>query len=302
MKANFEEIIDRSKSNICPHLALKGDIESYAAFPSVMNACHRGHFSITPKISHQNTFCLSPNFISCPIFQNNQTNKFPRDLQYKYFGIPRRIKKILTIGLFGILIFSLVLLIIFWEEIETKFYWITPTNEGPISLASGETFQENLHTDIPKNEELFDTEITPDFTEVLSTAFPPTPAITKSDPVLTLDTPIGGVHQFIIHRAQEGESLQYLADLHKTSSEAILAVNEDLITPLWVDWVVVVPVNTEDVGKFPKFTAFQIKEEGITLGKLADKLEVPLEEMSLYNNIDPDHILHEGEWILIPRN
>lgn len=302
MKANFEEEKVCSKPNICPHLALKGDVESYAAFPSVINACHRGPYSITPKISHQNTFCLGQNFLNCPIFQNDPGKKFPRDLQYRHVRFPGRTNKFIVVGLFAILILSLGLFFIFREGIETESFWIFPKEYGPITSSSEEVIYIESSTITPQIEDLFHSEFTAVFTEALPTVTPTEPAQREIDPVLALDTPIGGEHHFLIHRVLEGESLQYLADLHKTTREAILAVNADMITPLWVDWIVVIPVNTEDVGKFPKFSAFQIKEEGITLVTIADKFEGSVEEMSLYNNIDPEHILHEGEWILVPRN
>ncbi len=53
------------------------------------------------------------------------------------------------------------------------------------------------------------------------------------------------------HRVAEGESLQVFANLYNTSVEAIRNVNYDLIAPLWIDWLVVIPMNTMDVSGIP---------------------------------------------------
>ena len=296
MQTEFKK--DNIQPDICPHLALKGDIESYAAFPSTINACHKGTYAITPKISHQNAFCLSHDFAKCPNFHSDLGKKFRKDIQYRSTKFPNRIVKISLLSLLGISILLLGFYLFFRQGNITEPFWIIPTSYEASALSSGDDTPQDLLTSTHQIKE--HTAIIAQLPGLVSTVQPSIPAPTEFDPVLALDTPIGGEQQFIIHRIAEGESLQYLADRHNTTIDAIISVNEDLITPLWVDWVVVIPVNTDGIAELPKLKAFQIQEEGITVEKLAAQFDAPIEKMSLYNNIDSEHILHKGEWLLIP--
>jgi len=302
MKSIPKELTENSTPNICPHLALRGDTDSYAAFPSSINACFRGSHPVTPMIAHQRFFCLTQNHIDCPFYKNKEERKFPKDIQYKTAGLSRKQKGLLLIGISGFLIVMVFLFFIFgegWQNLQKNFVPTQTQNAVSIPTEVGQRF---LFTDTPQIEEAIGTEVTPGSFESSPTAILLIPSPTNIDPVLALDTPIGGEYQFIIHRVLEGESLQYYADLYKTSVEAILDVNEDIVLPLWVGSMVVIPINTVDVANFPSFFPHQIREEGTTIGALADELVVPIEEMTFYNNIDSEHILHEGEWLLIPRN
>jgi len=302
MKFNLKEIDENPKPNICPHLALKGDIDSYAAFPSSINVCNRGHQSVTPTISHQRFFCLTPNHVDCPYFQSGEAEKFPKDIQYQTQGLSGNLKRILLFATLGVLLTMVVLLFIFGEGWRNQQSGFVATQTLKVGFFPTGVDQRIFPTDTPQIDEMVETTRTPESFDVSPTTLIEVPTPTNPDPVLALDTPIGEEVQFIIHRVLEGESLQYFADRYKTSTEAILAVNENLILPMWVGWVVVIPLNTADVAKFPTFVPHQIEEEGISISALADILTVPIEELAFYNNIDTGHILHEGEWVLVPRN
>lgn len=300
MKSNLKETNENPKPNICPYLALKGDTDSYAAFPSPINVCNRGHHSVTPTISHQRFFCLTPNHVDCLYFQSGEAEKFPKDIKYKTQGFSGNLKRILLLGTLGVLLTMVALLFIFGEGWRNHKNGFVATQTLKVVFFPTEVDQRILLTDTPQIDEMIETGSTPESIEISPTASIIIPTPTNLDPVLALDTPIGGEVQFIIHRVLEGESLQYFADRYKTSTEAILEVNENLVLPLWVGWVVVIPLNTDDVAKFPAFVPHQIEEEGISMNALAEQLTVPIEELAFYNNIDTGHILHEGEWLLIP--
>lgn len=298
MKFKKQPGIINAESEICPHLALKGDKESFAAFPSSINACYHGNAPTAPKFSHQRTYCLSLNHVDCTFYKNETIKKFPKELRFRdqrYFG---KIKSILFLGIFGIL----TVLVIF--QIAFRGGWV--------SKLIGNKIAQTQKIDLPAAEEestgtskissVVETEIATQSNEVLKTKSPGVEPTSGPDPILDLDTPIGGEQKFIIHRVLEGESLQYLADRYGTSPQAILTVNDNIISPLWVGWIVVIPMETTDVEGFPSFSAYQIDIEGITLERFAAKLDIPPEELSLYNNIEEEHILHHSEWLIIPRN
>lgn len=302
MKHHQKPINQNHESHICPHLALKYDIATYAAFPSSINACYRGSNPATPKISLQRTYCLSPNYVNCPFNTNENIKKFPKEMRYRAQRIFGKSKSILLLGIFSIL----AVLVIFQIAFDGK--WINPIASNSFSQSpttnSASIREENssLSTDTDQIANLVKTETTTLSAEILLTKSPEAESTKKPDPVLDLDTPIGSEQKFLIHRVLEGESLQYLADRHNTSLQAIMSVNENMVSPLWVGWIVVIPINTKDVDELPSFSAYQIDEEGITMKKFAEQLGITAQDLSFYNNIEEEHILHQGEWLLIPRN
>lgn len=303
MKANLEDISKNPQQLICPHLALKGDVESYAAFPSSINACYRCHQPVTPNINHQRSYCLSSNYLNCQLLQNEGIKKFPKDLKYRkntWFG-NLNVKKL--IGLSGIVLIIVLITVISGSVMRKRYVGVNETPSKNMDLSSTNVNSSNHPSDdTPHISESSEVDVIADATEKLPTVSTEPPTQTKTDPILALDTPIGGEYQFIIHRVLEGESLQYLADLHNTNTDAIVRINKNLITPLWVGWVVIIPVNIENVNELPAFTAHQIEEKEISVSGLAEKFDVLADEIAFYNNIDPGHILHEGEWLVISSN
>lgn len=118
---------------------------------------------------------------------------------------------------------------------------------------------------------------------------------------MRLGTPIGRDIIFIIHRVVEGEALGQYASRYNTTEEAIRAVNYNMPSVLFIDWLLVIPLDRTDTTGLPAFQPLQIEEGGITLEALARQLGVEAEDISLYNDIEPEHILLPGEWILVPR-
>ena len=211
-------------------------------------------------------------------------------------------KPFLIPGIFGILAVVVIIQII----IRTDWiHQIINNSNSQSSISSSTPIVEehpSLSTDIDQIAGIVETETITQSSETVKTKSPEVEPTKKPDPVLALDTPIGRDQKFIIHRVIEGESLQYLADRYNTSPQAIMTVNDDIISPLWVGWIVVIPMNTTDVDGLPSFSAYQIDNEGITLERIAAQLDVSAEQLSLYNYIEEEHILHKGEWLIIPRN
>lgn len=302
MKIKHQTTIIDPESEICPHLALVGDNESYAAFPSSINACYRGKNPATPKFSHQRAFCLSSNHDNCPVKKSDEIRKFPKEIRFTSQRFLARMKPFLIPGIFGILAVVVIIQII----IRTDWiHQIINNSNSQSSITSSTPMVEehrSLSTDIDQIAGIVETETITQSSEPVKTESPEVEPTKKHDPILALDTPIGRDQKFIIHRVVEGESLQYLADRYNTSPQAILTVNDDIISPLWVGWIVVIPMNTMDVDGLASFSAYQIDNEGITLERIAAQLDVSAEQLSLYNYIEEEHILHQGEWLIIPRN
>ena len=294
MEHDQKPIKINSDSYSCPHLSLRYDAATYSAYPSINNACYRGQRPETPKISHQRTFCLSPKYINCAFLNNQEIKKFPREIKYKFHNRYQNLHTKIILGILAVL-----------AAVTIVYIWAVGRNElGGILEKPSQTpmISHTVSTaDAPKAAEIAAVNtIIPTFEPISTESSKPiTPTV--PDPILALETPIGGQIQFIIHRVLEGESLQYFADQYNTSREAISAANKNLILPLWVGSIVVIPVNTNDRSEIPAFLTHQIEDEGITVTLLAEKFSVQRERLAFYNNLETEHVLHQGEWLLIPQ-
>ncbi|MFU8827431.1 MAG: hypothetical protein ACNA70_08060 [Brevefilum sp.] len=129
----------------------------------------------------------------------------------------------------------------------------------------------------------------------------PSPTRTRRPPVMNLNTPIGRELKFIIHRVQEGEAMGQYASRYNTSEAAIRAVNYAMPTVLFIDWLIVIPLDVTDATGLPAFQPIQMETGGLTVELFARQLGVDPEDINFYNDFDPNRILQPGEWVLIPR-
>lgn len=217
----------------------------------------------------------------------------PKEIQHKTKGLSKK-ARILIIG--GFIIAVIVTLIVLFST-----GWLTI----PAGFIEGSpTLTQSTPNPVATTPAVFTTSpiiqtLSPTQTPALPT--PPSPTVTKEDPVLALETPIGDEVKFIIHRVEEGETLGIFADQYNTTVDAITAINHDLIVPLWAQWLVVIPLDITDVSALPAFEPYQVEVEGILLREMAEEVSASLEDMVYYNAVDADHVLHKGEWLLIPR-
>ncbi|MBW6465128.1 MAG: LysM peptidoglycan-binding domain-containing protein [Brevefilum sp.] len=281
----------------CPYIGLLGDAVTFSDFPAQMNACHHVDPVSTPDLYHQRSFCLSPAFVDCPIYQNDHGIRMPKAIQFRSRTLAKKKKEFLIyIGL-GVIVLTIIFGLLFISN------WLPSASitDVPEETGISQTFSE---TAVTRTQELVKATLpqvtaTPARTLVSATQEPPTP--THEPQNLVLDSPIGKEYQFIIHRVAEGETLQFFADQYNTSIEAITAVNYDLISPLWIDWMVIIPLNSIDVTNLPAFEAYLAQQQSIPLRELAPQLSVSLEDLAFYNNISTDYVITEGEWLLVPR-
>ena len=303
MKSNSEDKINHFTHNTCPYLGLSGDPETFSAVPSDWNVCHHVTPISTPKFNQQKNFCLQTEYTTCPIYNSPSGQKMLKSIQSQKRGLSKSEKKrirrivisvIALLLLSGIMISSLLgvdLIRFFSQDMNTP-----QSNHKELSQNTSQSPQPTASDEL-SIETITKTSTEPPRTPIAQLTSTPTDV----DPILALDTPIGDENQFIIHRVEEGESLQIFADFYNTSVEAIRNVNYDLIAPLWIDWLLVIPVNTTDVSGIPTFEPYQVEVERIPIEQLSEQLSIPLSDIILYNNLDAEHVLKQGEWLLIPR-
>lgn len=119
-------------------------------------------------------------------------------------------------------------------------------------------------------------------------------------PLHLLETPFGAERQFLLHRVLEGERLVLLGRVYQTNVEAIRAVNYNLTSVLWINTVLVIPLNQTDVTGVRPMTAYDIRAEGITIKALALEQGVSLDALCALNDLPTSHLFHSGEWVILP--
>lgn len=117
----------------------------------------------------------------------------------------------------------------------------------------------------------------------------------------SLDVPVGRGQLFIIHKVINGENLSTLADTHSTSLEAIMAVNYQLNVPIKIDAVIIIPLQKKDTQGLSIFEPYQVTATQITAEALANELDTDSLLFKYVNDLKDGDLLHQGDWILVPR-
>ena len=132
------------------------------------------------------------------------------------------------------------------------------------------------------------------------TVSPPVPLETSDQVhVFTLDTPIDKNNKLIIHRVAAGESIDQYASKFNTSIDAIRAINSNLASVLFIDQILVIPIDIFDVSNLPIFEAYQVNVNVLSVQNIVNQLSVAMDAFRLYNNIPLNHIFDSGEWVLV---
>jgi len=294
--------MDSDGQDICPHLALKEDDGTVSSYPSQLNACYHVQPVNTPNLMYQQKFCLSKNFKECQIFKANAKVKMPKDLQIEGPSLWSDKKRVFR--LIGILVIIVMILL----GILFKDFWLS----GIANILGGNNVVLPDATPLvifqsPTSRFVKDATPTLSITEINPSETPapemltPTATFTNTKPPLALETPIGGSYKFIIHQVVEGESLPLYASRYQTSLEAIQAVNGGFEFPIQIGDFVIIPVDLIDVSDLPTFEPYQVKVD-ILVDELAIELNVSIDDLTLYNNIDLGTLLQKGDWIIVPRD
>jgi hypothetical protein len=291
--------MENSVQPFCPHLGLKSDLTTSFSFPSKGNVCYHAKGRPTPELEYQRATCLSAMHINCPVYKSPPGVKLPDNIRQ-----PRDIKKVKPKH---ILWFGLVILVIsgLWLSLTYREQLFSQINQ--IIVPAWQQTQQALPSELPPSPTTVDftpthtQPVTPTATTTNTPEPTPSPTHTKVPVILALGIPIGSEIQFLMHRVVEGEAIGQFANRYNTTEAAIRAVNYDMPSVLFIDWILVIPLNIEDASELPAFQPIQIEEGGISVEAFARQLDVDIEDISYYNHVDPARILQPGEWILVPR-
>lgn len=292
----------------CPYLGIQFDPKSHYTFPSELHRCFHTQPVGSPMETHQARACLTSSHDKCPVFNQAEGQKMPPELNREQSTLWHSKKLVFSLaGLLAVFLLIIVISSVFRKgnsakeaqsEIPT---WTSVVNqagqESATALALIGTLDEMANTP------------TPTLNQPTKTATPaPSPTITFT-PTITLtptsthglDVVIGETYKFVIHRTGDGESVQMYADLYNTTPQAIYDSNYLMPVPIWINWLIIIPVDIQDTSALPAFEAYMVEKDAVRLDLLADELDVKLRDLMLYNNLEVDHLLNYGDWLLIPR-
>jgi hypothetical protein len=302
MEKNEEEIKGK-KVKICPSLGSCDDPDTARGYPTKQNCCYRVKPVGIVKVDHQAHFCLTADYAKCPAFQKAEGASFPDDLVYHEATLFRGENKnsakpivilgtiLIVLGLAIWQMFSMGLL--HWNVAFPIFTQTTKVAAlATPSLANGIT---PTFTSMPP---------TPTSTSIPSSTPVPTNTLSAISAITlpgnTLETPIGFETKFIIHRVLDGESFTMLAQRYNTSVGAIKAVNVGAPDILWVDSLMVIPINQTEAAGLPALKPFQVDKD-IQVEDLAKELSTELAEFEQLNGLQDGQMLKAGDWVLLPQ-
>jgi len=292
--------MENQSTNICPYLGMKDDPTTPVGYPSTYNVCHHTKRHEIPNLNYQRSTCLKARFRKCPIYNLVDEKWMPKSIRYrsnKLFNFSRKIKIILLIIL---LLIGIGLIFVFYHHWAPKVTQaLLPSWQKTQDFRTYQPLPSIPVSQMPDQNAVGLSTPDPTATATQQPSGTPTRRIIPS--ILALDTPIGADVQFVIHRVRTGESLFQYAREYNTNVDAIRAVNYNLPSILFVNWVVVIPVGIEDPTGLPAFEAFQVTMRGLTVDALAEELSVEPENLAKYNNVPTDYKFSPGEWILLPR-
>ena len=276
-------------NSTCPYLGLEDDADTSLAFPSIWNTCHRGRRIVSPSLQYQGEYCLGENHRNCVVFTAEQaTLPLPHRLRASH-GHANMYRRGPFRSLVLIFIGILVLAGLGWGFFAQG-YILPKVIEIPSSTMTALMTLAATYTAAPTATPTFAMTVTPK--PVLTDQ-----AVSKRQ----LDQPIGSDYKFVIHKILYGENLNQCASRYNTSIEAIMMVNYDLKTPVWVDTLVIIPVGFTNVYGLPAFEAYEVPRDNMSLQVLALSFGVSLKDLRYYNAIGMEESLHVGDWLLIPR-
>jgi hypothetical protein len=286
-----------SQPSTCPHLGMQEDPSTTLAYPSQRTLCYHCSPNEAVHLDHQRQYCLTNSHHRCPQFSADAQDTLPENLRLQNIKPPfwRMKYLVITVIVLSVVSVSLVLF-----QSGYLFRSFSDSGSQPdITIPAGSfPLVPALHTPsrvatIPATSEpaTFTPSLLASTTRVAATPF-----VT----IHKLDQPFGTAHRFLIHRMLQGESLFTLATRYNTTAQAIKNINLNMPDPVWVDWPVIIPLDTTDVSGIPAFETYQELTGGLSLEELAGMLNRDLSSLVYYNDLPAIYIISKGEWLILP--
>ena len=301
--------------DVCPHLGLKTDPQTCLRYPSQANFCHRANPPDSVRLQHQSQYCQRSQYVECEVFRRKQAGPLPADIRGRPSRRADRQRTWLTLPLAIIVLVGIGGLVWFGEArgaLNVPGLQFFRGGGAPSPLPSTAAVIPPSPTPISTLALVFPAVVpTTTPTPTLETAIPPTyfdPSADTPTPVSTaeswcgheLDVPFGPGNKLLIHQLGGGDSLNKFEIVYRTSVAAIEGVNLQFRIPVPVNTVLVIPLDTTEVGSLPVFEPMQVSERNISIQTMAFKAESDLRAFEKYNGFG-DRCRDFIGWIVAPR-
>jgi len=288
--SSIEPLEHKGKDNsFCPSIGFEDDPETALAYPSPYNYCYRSKPIAPINLIHQRRVCLTLCYGNCPVYQKDVYEPLPKEF--------RGSQSVRTKPKYSYSFVILLLVMVAGATVLALLGVISiPGFESPLvaqkrtaTFAQPTTF---VVVPPPTSTVPIGGTIIPTATKSPIQATPFTPH--------AIETPFGENPTLVIHRVRDGEGYIYLAEQYGTSVDAIKAINFQLPESLWVNNILVIPVNTKYVAGLPKFIVREISAEGLTIEDYAQRMQLDADLLKRYNVLPDGYMLEMGELIIIP--
>ncbi len=299
--------LNLKNENICPFIGLLSDAQTAMDNPSPQNYCHITKPISSPSLTHQRDYCLNAAYTRCKIFTENANKPISTGpdapARKKVKWLPIIIVLILTISLIaGALLVASGKLTVWFLSSPAE----NPTNpsddvansiqmatEAPPRQITHEIQENSDQTGIAGSTPIVDSQIQP------TIGLTPIPIDTE-EPQPLLQTSPEKQQVFLLHQVTGGEDLLSIADKYQTSVEAIRAVNYNMAQELWVDTMIIIPLNQTDVTGVPPMIPIENTVSEKTIQDIAVEHGISPELLGSLNKLSPLYQLQIGDWLIMP--
>jgi hypothetical protein len=297
-----------NSENLCPFLGMRDDPATSLSFASEGNCCFRFKPAEDIRPGHQEAFCLTPNYKVCPIYQGSIDRKlisfeYEPGKSYQKKKPPINWLMVLIIGILAVLLISAVVL----AFTSGLLNGLPALASAPTASIVPATIQP---TPIPTIAPSKTPPASPTATESPMPTSTPEPSATTAQTSGITSSPTSEKtvtpaakkdKKYTVHQVLPGEGLTYLAGKFNTSESAIKAVNYYLPTPLWLDWLMIIPVGITDPQGLPSLAVYVNYSEGISLSDLAKKLGLDVSLLVDVNEMQSTDKLKYEQRLIIPK-
>lgn len=291
----------------CTYLGLEEDRDTVAGFPSIRNRCHRPAPPCAVAQDHQRDYCLSAEYVSCAAFNQPPTAGLPAiwsaNNKMPYLTQPRRRRSTwLWILITCLLVLAIILLspLVGLPVLAPSLGQFFPATLAP--LPSHTPPAPFLPPPVPTAPPTLPAAsptptASPAPTQTPSPTFTPGPTVV---PGFALETPALQNPRLMLHKVRPGEGFTMLAAFYNIAEAAIRQINTYPSGPLWLDSVVVVPLDDINLDSLPVFQIYQVAQDDLTLAALAEQRNLSLDLLCQFNQAQPGTLLPAGRWLLLP--
>jgi len=285
----------------CPYLGLRTDRESFVSYPSLMNCCYHTKNHAFVNKEYQENVCLAAQYAHCPVFRSPKATSLPAQASAPdVFNRQRLAFWFTRIFIVAALLISAAAIWFFFGDQIINRVSASPA-VAEVETYNAPTYEYTIPTSEDYRPSIFSTQLAISTPMAPTLLWQATPGPNSTAIVATLTAQLS----LKMYRIVLGDNLDALARDNFTTPQAIMDLNYKMHIPLWVDEIIVIPVNITDVSDLPKFEVRKI-EVKTPVSLIADVNDCPETLFAQYNQplIIPEAdggYIPAGTYVLIPR-